>query len=144
MLGGSAQNTRIAVLGAAFKPDTDDVRDSPALNVAAGLHLRGALVSVYDPAARGTAGRIFPTLSYADSIASAVAGADVVLVLTEWSEFRSADPAVIGDLVRRRVVVDARGCLPGAQWEAAGWRSRALGRAGVDQPVAAQVPAFAA
>jgi UDPglucose 6-dehydrogenase len=132
------------VLGAAFKPDTDDVRDSPALNVAAGLHLRGALVSVYDPAARGTAGRIFPTLSYADSLESAVAGADAVLVLTEWSEFRDADPAAVGDLVRRRVVIDARGCLPGAEWMAAGWRYRALGRGGVEQPVAVPAPAFAA
>lgn len=144
LLGGSALNARIAVLGAAFKPDTDDVRDSPALNVAAGLHLRGALVTVYDPAARGTAGRIFPTLSYVDSLDAAVAGADAVLVLTEWDEFRTADPVTLGDLVRRRVVIDARGCLPSAEWSAAGWRYRALGRGAVDQPAALPIAAFAA
>jgi len=144
LLGGSALNARIAVLGAAFKPDTDDVRDSPALNVAAGLHLRGALVTVYDPAARSTAGRIFPTLSYVDSLDAAVAGADAVLVLTEWDEFRTADPVTLGDLVRRRVVIDARGCLPSAEWSAAGWRYRALGRGAVDQPAALPIAAFAA
>src|SRR3546814_5131852 len=83
-VGGSVLNTRIAVLGAAFKPDTDDVRDSPALNVAAALHLRGAHVTVYDPAAGGTAKRLFPTLSYADGLENEVRGAAVVLVLTEW------------------------------------------------------------
>ena len=128
-VGGSVLNTRLAVLGAAFKPDTDDVRDSPALNVAAALHLRGAHVTVYDPAAGGTAQRLFPTLSYADGLENAVRGADVVLVLTEWDEFRLADPDVIGDLVSQRIIVDGRNCLPQDAWREAGWDYRALGHA---------------
>ncbi len=145
MLGGPALGARVAVLGAAFKPDTDDVRDSPALNVAAGLHLRGALVSVYDPAARATAERVFPTLSYAESLDEAVVGADALLVLTEWDEFRHADPVALGERVRRRIVIDARRCLPIADWRAAGWRYGALGR-GASEPIVApqDVAAFAA
>ena len=85
--GGSVLNRRIGVLGAAFKPHTDDVRDSPALNVAAALHLRGAQVTVYDPQAGDTARSSFPTLGYATSVDEAVEGTDVVLVLTEWDEF---------------------------------------------------------
>jgi UDPglucose 6-dehydrogenase len=127
-LGGSVLNARVAVLGAAFKPDTDDVRDSPALNVAAALHLRGALVTVFDPAAGPTARRIFPTLSYADDLEGAVRSADIVLVLTEWEEFRAADPARLGALVARRLVVDARNCLPVESWQDAGWEYWGLGR----------------
>lgn len=126
--GGSVLDARIAVLGAAFKPDTDDVRDSPALNVAAALHLRGGQVSVYDPAAGETGRRTFPTLAFTDTMADAVAGADVVLVLTEWPEFVNASPDVIGELVRGRTVVDARNCLDAAAWRAAGWKVRGLGR----------------
>jgi UDPglucose 6-dehydrogenase len=88
--GGSVLNRRIGVLGAAFKPETDDVRDSPALNVAAALHLRGAQVTVFDPQAGDTARKSFPTLSYATSIEEAVEGSDVLLVLTEWSQFVDA------------------------------------------------------
>jgi UDPglucose 6-dehydrogenase len=126
--GGSVLDARIAVLGAAFKPDTDDVRDSPALSVAAALHLRGAQVSVYDPAAGETGRRTFPTLSFAASTADAVRGADVVLVLTEWPEFLDASPVALGDMVRSRSVIDARNCLDADAWRAAGWTVRALGR----------------
>ncbi|WBU38477.1 UDP-glucose dehydrogenase family protein [Homoserinibacter sp. YIM 151385] len=127
--GGSVLNRRVAVLGAAFKPDTDDVRDSPALNVAAALHLRGAQVTVMDPAAGETGRRTFPTLGFADDLATAVEHADVVLVLTEWPEFAGADPVALGALVRARHVVDARGCLDSAAWRAAGWTVRGLGLA---------------
>lgn len=127
--GGSVLNARIAVLGAAFKPDTDDVRDSPALNVAAALHLRGAHVTVYDPAARETARRIFPTLSYAEGLIEAVDGADAVLVLTEWEEFRDADPEALARIVSRPLVIDARNCLAADTWKQAGWDYRALGHA---------------
>lgn len=131
---GGVLNARIAVLGVAFKPDTDDVRDSPALNVAAALHLKGALVSVYDPEANVTAKRLFPTLSYATSMENAVRGADLVLVLTEWGEFRTADPAALAGLVHRPVVLDARRCLPVAAWEAAGWTCLTLGTAAAPRP----------
>ena len=125
--GGSVLNRRIGVLGAAFKPLTDDVRDSPALNVAAALHLRGAQVVVYDPEAQETAQRMFPTLSYADSLDEAAAGADVLLVLTEWDEFRAMDPAQLRALVADPVVIDARNCLDAGVWRAAGWSLTGLG-----------------
>lgn len=126
--GGSVLDARIAVLGAAFKPDTDDVRDSPALSVAAALHLRGAQVSVYDPAAGETGRRTFPTLTFADRLETAVTGADVVLVLTEWPEFVSASPAALAELARGRTVIDGRNCLDADSWRAAGWTLYGLGR----------------
>jgi UDPglucose 6-dehydrogenase len=133
-LGGSVLNRRIGVLGAAFKPHTDDVRDSPALNVAAALHLRGAQVVVFDPEAGATAKAMFPTLTYVDSMEDAVTDADALLVLTEWAEFVDADPAVLLGLVNTPVVIDARNCLDAAAWRGAGWDFRALGR-----PVPAEV-----
>lgn len=138
--GGSVLDARIAVLGAAFKPDTDDVRDSPALSVAAALHLRGAQVSVYDPAAGETGRRTFPTLSFAASAADAVRGADVVLVLTEWPEFVAASPVALAELARGRTVIDARNCLDADAWRSAGWTLHALGRGG---PAATRSVVFA-
>lgn len=126
-LGGSVLNRRIGVLGAAFKPETDDVRDSPALNVAAALHLRGAQVVVYDPQARQTAQRLFPTLGYADSMEDAATGADLLVVLTEWDEFTTADPAALRAIAAGRTVIDARNCLDPATWSAAGWDVLAMG-----------------
>ena len=128
MVGGSVTGKRIAVLGAAFKPDSDDVRDSPALTVAGQLHLQGATVTVHDPKAMDNARRIFPTLTYAESTIAACRHADVVLHLTEWSEFREVDPAVLGEVVNRRNVVDGRNCLDAGAWRAAGWSYRSLGR----------------
>jgi UDPglucose 6-dehydrogenase len=126
--GGSVLNRRIAVLGAAFKPHTDDVRDSPALNVAAALHLRGAQVTVFDPQAGVTAQRDFPTLTYAGSVEEAAIAADAVLVLTEWDAFRNFEPTLLDGVVRTRRIIDARNCLDQAKWLAAGWQYRALGR----------------
>ncbi len=125
---GSVLNRSIGVLGAAFKPGTDDVRDSPALNVAAALHLRGAQVKVYDPVAGETARRTFPTLTYVSSTEEAVQDTDVVLVLTEWPAFLDADPAALAALTPTPQVVDARGKLDPAAWRAAGWEFRGLGR----------------
>lgn len=133
--GGSVLNRRIGILGAAFKPLTDDVRDSPALNVAAALHLRGAQVVVYDPEATETAQRMFPTLTYAESVEEAVTGADAVLVLTEWDEFKASDPVALGKLVRSRVIIDARNCLNGVAWRAAGWSFGGLGASSSTAPV---------
>ncbi len=127
-LGGSVLNRRIGVLGAAFKPHTDDVRDSPALNVAAALHLRGAQVVIYDPEAGQTARAMFPTLAYADSAEEAIGGADAVLVLTEWPEFVAADPEALARLVASPTVIDARNCLDAGAWRRAGWTVRSLGR----------------
>ncbi|MFD8078007.1 UDP-glucose dehydrogenase family protein [Streptomyces sp. NPDC059718] len=127
--GGSGfLGKRIAVLGAAFKPDSDDVRDSPALNVAGQIHLQGGQVTVYDPKAMDNARRLFPTLGYASTALEAVRGADVVLHLTEWREFRELDPAVLGAVAGRRHVIDGRNALEPAVWRAAGWTFRAMGR----------------
>jgi UDPglucose 6-dehydrogenase len=119
---------RVAVLGAAFKPDSDDIRDSPALNVAGRLHLHGAHVTVYDPQAMENARRSWPTLAYADSVNEACRGAHLTLVLTEWPQFREMDPASLNDVVTERRVVDARNCLDPAAWRGAGWTYRAPGR----------------
>ncbi|TQF06363.1 UDP-glucose/GDP-mannose dehydrogenase family protein [Kitasatospora acidiphila] len=126
--GGSLLGRRVAVLGAAFKPESDDVRDSPALHVAAAVQLAGAHVRVYDPQAMANAKRTFPGLSYAGSAQQAVEGAHVVLLLTEWQEFLDLDPAGLGSLVAERRVVDGRSCLDADRWRAAGWTYRALGR----------------
>jgi UDPglucose 6-dehydrogenase len=118
----------VAVLGVAFKPDSDDVRDSPALNVAGQLQLQGARVQVYDPKAIENARHVFPTLSYAASVEQACRQADVVLHLTEWAEFAALDPAELRDVVRRPVIVDGRNCLDAQRWRDAGWTYRGLGR----------------
>ncbi|MEV0488019.1 UDP-glucose/GDP-mannose dehydrogenase family protein [Streptomyces sp. NPDC050508] len=126
--GGSFLGKRVAVLGATFKPDSDDVRDSPALNVAGQIHLQGGQVTVYDPKGMPNALRLFPTLGYADTAVEAVRGADVVLHLTEWREFRELDPAALGEAVRARVVLDGRNALDPQLWRKAGWTFRAMGR----------------
>jgi UDPglucose 6-dehydrogenase len=125
---GSLLGKRIAVLGAAFKPDSDDIRDSPALNVAAQLQLQGAVVCVTDPAAIDNARRSWPQLDYAATAEAAAAGADAVLVLTEWRAYRELDPVAFGQVVAQRRVLDGRNALDREAWTAAGWTYRALGR----------------
>ncbi|MDQ1735706.1 MAG: UDPglucose 6-dehydrogenase [Pseudonocardiales bacterium] len=125
---GSYRGTQVAVLGAAFKPNSDDVRDSPALDVAAAIGRRGADVRLYDPEANANARRLHPELTYADSLDEAVSGADLVMLLTEWQEFRSMDPEIIGNKVRKRNVVDGRNVLDPVEWRGAGWIYRSLGR----------------
>lgn len=125
--GGSLLGANVAVLGAAFKPESDDVRDSPALNVAGQLQLNGAAVNVYDPKALDNAQRLFPTLNYAVSVEEACERADAVLVLTEWRQFVDMDPDDLADRVRARVIVDGRNCLDVARWQQAGWRVYRLG-----------------
>ncbi|WP_187774381.1 UDP-glucose dehydrogenase family protein [Lolliginicoccus suaedae] len=127
-LGGTLIGKNIAVLGAAFKPDSDDVRDSPALNVAGMLQLKGAGVSVYDPKAMDNSRKVFPTLGYSESVVDACEKADIVLVLTEWQDFRDLDPAELEGVVRGRIIADGRNCLDARKWMDAGWTYRALGR----------------
>ncbi|MGW4479458.1 UDP-glucose dehydrogenase family protein [Rhodococcus triatomae] len=126
-VGGSLLGSTVAVLGAAFKPDSDDVRDSPALNVAGMLQLHGATVTVYDPKAMDNSRRLFPTLTYATSAIEACEGADAVLLATEWDEFRSLEPSDLDGVVRSRVLVDGRRCLAADRWRDAGWTYFALG-----------------
>ncbi|WP_016698425.1 UDP-glucose dehydrogenase family protein [Actinoalloteichus spitiensis] len=127
-LGGEVANARVAVLGAAFKPHSDDVRDSPALTVAADLHLSGARVAVHDPHALANARRELPAVDYADSAYEAATGADIVLHLTEWPEYAALDPARLRRLVRRPRLLDARNTLDREHWTRAGWSVRSLGR----------------
>lgn len=128
LAGGNLSGVRVAALGAAFKPNSDDVRDAPALNVARLLYLEGALVTVYDPEANANAHRLYPDLNYADSLEEAVAQADVVALLTEWEEFRRADPDYLGSLVSQRLIVDGRHALDASDYTSKGWEYRALGR----------------
>jgi UDPglucose 6-dehydrogenase len=125
---GQLAGARIAVWGAAFKPDSDDVRDSPALSIAGALSLRGAEVRVYDPRANHTARATFPTLGYADSAVEACRGADLVLHLTEWPEFGEITPDDLDGVVAGRRIFDGRNALDLEAWRAAGWTARALGR----------------
>ncbi len=127
-LGGAVEGRRVAALGLAFKPDSDDVRDSPALDVAANLHRMGALVTAYDPEANHTAARVHPELSYVDSLDEAIAGAEVVVVLTEWKEFRDLTAGHARELTADTVILDGRNCLDRDAWRAAGWTYASLGR----------------
>ncbi|WP_462418722.1 UDP-glucose dehydrogenase family protein [Kytococcus sp. Marseille-QA3725] len=127
-LGGDLNGRPVAVLGASFKPNSDDVRDSPALAVAGALHLSGADVRVYDPKGMANAAKVYPTLTYADSAQEAVAGTDLVVHLTEWKEFRELDPAALRDTVNTATVIDGRNALDAEAWRAAGWTYRGLGR----------------
>ncbi|MFP5218314.1 MAG: UDP-glucose dehydrogenase family protein [Actinomycetes bacterium] len=127
-LNGGFGGMRVAVLGAAFKPNSDDIRDSPALDVAASIQRQGAAVTVYDPAAMDNAKVMHPELGYRDSAIDAAKGVDLVLHLTEWQEFRDMDPAELGEVVEARRILDGRNALDPEQWRAAGWTYRALGR----------------
>ena len=128
LVGGSLDGVRVAVLGAAFKPNSDDVRDSPALAVAERARAQGADVVVHDPLAMGSARLSHPSLLYADTASDACTGADVVLHLTDWGEYRSLDPVALRGVVRRALMVDGRNKLDLARWVAAGWQVRAWGR----------------
>ncbi|RBY74817.1 UDP-glucose 6-dehydrogenase [Blastococcus sp. TF02-09] len=125
---GSLLGKRVAVLGAAFKPDSDDIRDSPALNVAAQLQLQGAVVQVTDPAAGGNIRRSWPQLDVVDTAEEAAHRADAVLLLTEWKQYRELDPVAFGEVVAQKRVLDGRNALDRDAWTAAGWSYRALGR----------------
>ncbi|MBA1837818.1 nucleotide sugar dehydrogenase [Corynebacterium sp. zg912] len=125
---GSLIGCNVTVLGAAFKPNSDDVRDSPALAVAGQLSLAGASVRVYDPQGMGNARKVFPTLDYAVSLEDALRGAELVILATEWQEFKEMDPVWAAGLVDRQLLIDGRNVLPVTDWQNAGWQLRALGR----------------
>lgn len=137
LLGGSIIGSKVAVLGAAFKPNSDDTRDSPALDVAQQMSLQGADVTVTDPQALVNSRRAYPDLRYVASVTEAVDGADIVMLLTEWDEYVRLDPETLGTQVRQRHVLDARNVLSPQRWREAGWTYRAPGR-----PAAANSPAL--
>jgi UDPglucose 6-dehydrogenase len=126
--GPDLNGLRVAVLGATFKPNTDDVRDSPALSIARKLVRTGAQVVVYDPQGRERAVPELPEAEHAPTMEAAVRDADLVCVLTEWEEFRYADPHALGELVKGKLVIDGRNCLDQPLWTAAGWEFRGMGR----------------
>jgi len=125
---GSLIGKRITVLGAAFKPNSDDVRDSPALAVAGQLSLAGAAVRVYDPQGMDNARKVIPGLDYVASLADALKGAELTILATEWDEFKTMDPVWAGGIVEKQLLVDGRNVLPVEQWQQAGWELHALGR----------------
>ena len=126
--GGALDGTRVAVLGVAFKPNSDDVRDSPSLAVCGRLRAQGAIVSVHDPVAMPNAAKRRPDLVYARSVSEAAQGAELVLHLTEWSDYQAIDPAALARVVARRVMIDARCTLDAGLWHDAGWTMHVLGR----------------
>ncbi|WP_196822478.1 UDP-glucose dehydrogenase family protein [Arthrobacter sp. CAN_A6] len=128
LVGGSLLGKRITVLGAAFKPDSDDVRDSPALSIAAQLQLQGADVTVTDPQALSNARGRFPELTFEPDLDAALEKADALLLLTEWDEYRELSPTAAGAVVRHRNILDGRNVLDAAQWRSAGWNYQGIGR----------------
>jgi UDPglucose 6-dehydrogenase len=121
-------SARIAVLGLAFKPHSDDVRDSPALDVALNLNALGADVRAYDPQANGPARLRFPSLATEESVDELLKGTDVIVLVTEWPEFIALDPEWVAGLVRHRAIVDARNVLDADRWRAAGFTIVSMGR----------------
>jgi UDPglucose 6-dehydrogenase len=128
LVGGRFLGRRIAVLGAAFKPDSDDVRDSPALDVAAAIYTQGGDVVVHDPQAIPNARAAYPHMAYVPTAQLAMTGADLVLLLTEWREYLDLDPAAAVGLPRSPLILDGRNALDPGRWRAAGWTYRGLGR----------------
>ena len=128
-LSDNLAGKKIAVLGAAFKPDSDDVRDSPALDIAAQIAAAGAVVTIHDPKAIAPAKKRFPALGFSEDIEGAIKGADLVLHLTEWKVYRELDPVKMAKLVANPIIIDGRNALDREAWTAAGWKFRALGRA---------------
>jgi len=128
VVGGDLTGRRVAALGIAFKPNSDDIRDSPSLDICGRLASEGAVVSVHDPVAMSNAARQRPDLRYANSVSEAAEGADLVLHLTEWADYRAIDPVALAEIVARPNLLDARCALDTVKWRQAGWSVRVLGR----------------
>lgn len=127
-LANDLTGKKIAILGAAFKPDSDDVRDSPALDIAAQIQAAGAVVTVHDPKAITNAQKRFPALIYDESIEGTIKDASIVLHLTEWKIYQDIDPVKIKNQVKSAIIIDGRNALDRSKWQKAGWKFRALGR----------------
>jgi len=127
-LGGDFRNKVVTVLGATFKPDSDDVRDSPSLDVAVAIYNSGANVRIHDPKGIDNAKRVYPHMDYRTDLIDAITGSDLVLLGTEWREYRELDPQTLTSLVRTAAIIDARNVLDSRAWRSAGWTFRGLGR----------------
>jgi UDPglucose 6-dehydrogenase len=145
LLDGTVRGRRVALLGLTFKPDTDDLRDAPSLTIAAELVENGASVVAYDPmpTARERSAMLVPGLEVVHSVAEAVAGADAVVLVTEWPEFIDLDWGAIGATMHRRIVIDGRNVLAGDRMAAAGYLYSSFGR-GTIVPDAQAEPVAAA
>ncbi len=132
LVGGEFLGKSIAVLGAAFKPNSDDVRDSPALNVAAAMHLKGADVRVHDPKAIDNAKARFPTLGYFATAEDACRNADLIVLATEWDEYCTIDPVAFRSVVKEPRLLDTRNAIDREYWSGAGWQVYSLGRGGLN------------
>ena len=127
-LADDLQGKKVAILGAAFKPDSDDVRDSPALDIAAQIQAAGAVVTVHDPKAIANAQKRFPALNFADDVNATLKDSEIVLHLTEWKIYREIDPVKVKSIVKNPIIIDGRNALDRDLWRSAGWKFRALGR----------------
>ena len=127
-LADDLRGKKVAILGAAFKPDSDDVRDSPALDIAAQIQATGAVVTVHDPKAIANAQKRFPALNFADDVNATLKDAEIVLHLTEWKIYREIDPVKVKSIVKNPIIIDGRNALDRDLWRSAGWKFRALGR----------------
>jgi len=127
-LADDLRGKKVAILGAAFKPDSDDVRDSPALDIAAQIQAAGAVVTVHDPKAIANAQKRFPALNFADDVNATLKDAEIVLHLTEWKIYREIDPVKVKSIVKNPIIIDGRNALDSDLWRSAGWKFRALGR----------------
>mgnify|MGYP006146214127 CR=1 FL=1 len=127
-LSDDLQGKKVAIIGAAFKPDSDDVRDSPALDIAAQIQAAGAFVTVHDPKAIANAQKRFPALNFADNVNASLKDAEIVLHLTEWKIYREIDPVKVKSIVKNPIIIDGRNALDRDLWQSAGWKFRALGR----------------
>ena len=127
-LADDLRGKKVAILGAAFKPDSDDVRDSPALDIAAQIQAAGAVITVHDPKAIANAQKRFPALNFADDVNATLKDAEIVLHLTEWKIYREIDPVKVKSVVKNPIIIDGRNALDRDLWQSAGWKFRALGR----------------
>jgi len=127
-LADDLRGKKVAILGAAFKPDSDDVRDSPALDIAAQIQAAGAVVTVHDPKAIANAQKRFPALNFADDVNATLKDSEIVLHLTEWKIYREIDPVKVKSIVKNPIIIDGRNALDRDLWRSAGWKFRALGR----------------
>ncbi len=125
---GNPKGKKVAILGAAFKPESDDIRDSPALEIAETLSTLGANVVITDPQALHSAAAKLPKLTYNDSVTETLRGADLTMLLTEWGAYRSLDPVQVIELVKTPTIFDGRNVLDVKTWQVAGWKLLALGR----------------
>lgn len=127
-VGGALDGKKIAVLGQAFKPDSDDIRDSPAVDIAGRILDRGAQVFAFDPKAGSIVRKLMPEREVVDSVAGAIEGANAIMVLTEWKQFQELDPATLSGLVAEKIIIDGRNCLNPQRWRDAGWSYIGMGR----------------